>query len=182
MRTWYCHRGGLSYGPFDDNTLILLARGGQLAPSDWVTLDGGAHWVAAAQVPGLFPAPTPAPGALQPAGQVPAYGAYLATPGAAPGGYAGPGGYAASQGGYSAPPSYGAAEPADYVEVTPAARRRKTLLAWVVVVGLLLLGAATWYVLSARSSNTAPRTSESMVRSPENVPAPGLPTPTATGA
>ncbi|HYE58133.1 MAG TPA: hypothetical protein VD948_06490, partial [Rhodothermales bacterium] len=119
--------------------------------------------------------------AVQPAGQVPAYGAYPASPGVAPGGYAGPGGYAASQGGYSAPASYGAAEPADYVEVTPAARR-KTLLTWVVVVGLLLLGAATWYVLSARSSNAAPRTSESMMLSPENVPAPGLPTRTATGA
>lgn len=57
MRSWHVHRDDSSHGPFDDDTLRALAANGQLAPTDLVSHDNGAHWHPAAQIPGLFSAP-----------------------------------------------------------------------------------------------------------------------------
>jgi hypothetical protein len=57
MRSWHVYRDDTPHGPFDDDTLHALAANGQLAPTDLLTHDGGAHWQPAAQSPGLFSAP-----------------------------------------------------------------------------------------------------------------------------
>lgn len=58
---WYISRGGQSFGPFGAEKLQAMARAGELAPNDMVVVAGGAQWIAAASVPGLFPQQPAAP-------------------------------------------------------------------------------------------------------------------------
>ena len=68
---WYISRGGQSFGPFEAEKLQAMAHAGELAPNDMVVVAGGAQWIAAASVPGLFPQqpaapPITAPSRMQP--------------------------------------------------------------------------------------------------------------------
>jgi len=60
---WYYTRDGKSrLGPFSFQQLAMMAKAGQLLPSDMVRHEGAPRWQAANQFPGLCP-PAPKPGA-----------------------------------------------------------------------------------------------------------------------
>ena len=63
-RSWTVRRGAKTSGPFSDQQLKSLARGGKLYTHDHLSLDGGASWILASTVRGLFSTPS-ASGAVQ---------------------------------------------------------------------------------------------------------------------
>src|SRR5665647_1072597 len=90
---YYAKRGGppgQQVGPVTWEDLVSYSRGGALTPDDLVWNEQLGDWRPASQIPGLFPAPMPAP---------------------APGGYTAPAAYAAAPAGYAAPAAYAAAQP-----------------------------------------------------------------------
>jgi hypothetical protein len=51
---WYYSRAGQRHGPVSAAELLRLARGGALAPQDWVWKEGMREWAPAAGMKGLF--------------------------------------------------------------------------------------------------------------------------------
>ena len=52
---WYYARGGQQQGPVEAHVVQEMIRSGQLHPSDLVWQQGMPNWLAAGQVPQLFP-------------------------------------------------------------------------------------------------------------------------------
>jgi hypothetical protein len=69
---WYYRRGEAQMGPVSWEDLVHTARAGGLGSGDLVWTDGMAQWQAAATIPGLLPAPSPAQPVAMPRTQ-PAY-------------------------------------------------------------------------------------------------------------
>lgn len=61
MADWYFLRDGGQFGPLSWGDLWRQGQAGGLRPTDLVWTDGMPEWRTAASVPGLFPAPQPAP-------------------------------------------------------------------------------------------------------------------------
>ena len=61
MPQWYCHVGGQTYGPVDDEGLRAWIAAGRVGPSDLLWNPNMPQWVPAGGVPGLF-----APGQVPP--------------------------------------------------------------------------------------------------------------------
>jgi Mg-chelatase subunit ChlD len=57
---WFFSRSGQTFGPFSWEQLQGLARDGRLLPSDLTAHEGGAQWLPAAAIAGLFSAPVAA--------------------------------------------------------------------------------------------------------------------------
>lgn len=57
---WYFSREGQLFGPLSPDDLKEAAAGGGLGPADLVLAPGAAQWIAAHDVPELFPQPPPA--------------------------------------------------------------------------------------------------------------------------
>jgi len=71
LSEWYCARGKKKVGPFSATKLHALAVAGKLVRTDMVLRPGAQKWVAAGDVPELFPAPPPLPTPAPPAAAQP---------------------------------------------------------------------------------------------------------------